>query len=96
MALGTWPDAVPEKYRIPAAAFASGEDVGRFHDVAPQMGLNVFASAGGVIVGVVQSVATSAPVFEDIPGTPSTLVLFVVLLAVLLIRPQGLLGKSER
>jgi len=50
MGLGTWPDAVPEKYRIPPAAFASGEDVGRFKDVAPLMGLNVFASAGGVIV----------------------------------------------
>lgn len=52
------------------------------------------AFLGGVIVGVVQSVATSAPIFEDIPGTPSTLVLFVVLLAVLLVRPQGLLGRA--
>ena len=53
------------------------------------------AFVGGVLVGVVQSVATSAPIFEDIPGTKSTLVLFVVLLAVLLIRPQGLLGKGS-
>ena len=50
MALGTYPDGVPAKYRIPPAAFASGEDVGRFRDVAPQAGLNVFASAGGVVV----------------------------------------------
>ena len=50
MALGTWPDAVPGRFRIPASVFESAEDVGRFHDVAPQMGLNVFASAGGVIV----------------------------------------------
>jgi branched-chain amino acid transport system permease protein len=51
------------------------------------------AFVGGVLVGIIQSVATSAPLFEDIPGTPSTLVVFVVLLAVLVIRPQGLLGK---
>ena len=53
------------------------------------------AFVGGVLVGVVQSVATSAPIFEDIPGTKSTLVLFVVLLGVLLVRPQGLLGKRH-
>jgi branched-chain amino acid transport system permease protein len=51
------------------------------------------AFIGGVLIGIIQSVATSAPLFEDIPGTPSTLVVFLVLLAVLVIRPQGLLGK---
>lgn len=51
------------------------------------------AFVGGVLIGIVQSVATSAPLFEDIPGTKSTLLVFVVLLAVLVIRPQGLLGK---
>jgi branched-chain amino acid transport system permease protein len=51
------------------------------------------AFLGGVLIGIVESVATSAPLFEDIPGTPSTLVVFLVLLAVLVIRPQGLLGK---
>ena len=50
MALGTWPDAVPESLRIGTDRFASPDDVVRFHDVAPAMGLNVFASAGGVIV----------------------------------------------
>lgn len=54
------------------------------------------AFVGGVLIGIVQSVATSAPVFEDIPGTKSTLVVFIVLLVVLLIRPQGLLGKPAR
>jgi branched-chain amino acid transport system permease protein len=58
------------------------------------------AFVGGVLVGVVQSVGTSAPIFQDdgalpIPGNPSTLLLFVVLLAVLLIRPQGLLGRAS-
>jgi len=53
------------------------------------------AFLGGVIVGVVEAVATSAPIFEDIPGTPGTLLVFVVLLIVLLVRPQGLLGKAS-
>ena len=52
------------------------------------------AFVGGVLIGIVQSVATSAPLFEDIPGTKSTLLVFLVLLAVLVIRPQGLFGKQ--
>jgi branched-chain amino acid transport system permease protein len=52
------------------------------------------AFLGGIIVGVVQAVATSAPLFDDIPGTPGTLMVFVVLLVVLAVRPQGLLGRS--
>ncbi|MEJ7582674.1 MAG: branched-chain amino acid ABC transporter permease [Acidimicrobiales bacterium] len=52
------------------------------------------AFVGGIIVGIVQAVATSAPIFNDIPGTPGTLMVFVVLLAVLTVRPQGLLGKA--
>lgn len=52
------------------------------------------AFLGGVIVGVVQAVATSAPLFDDIPGTPGTLMVFLVLLAVLAVRPQGLLGRT--
>ena len=43
---------------------------------------------------IVQSVATSAPIFEDIPGTKSTFVVFIVLLGVLLVRPQGLLREG--
>jgi branched-chain amino acid transport system permease protein len=53
------------------------------------------AFLGGVIVGVVQAVSTSAPIFDDIPGTPGTLMVFLVLLVVLVIRPQGLLGKAS-
>ncbi len=53
------------------------------------------AFLGGVLIGIVQSVATTAPLFEDIPGTKETLVVFVVLLVVLVIRPQGLLGKGS-
>lgn len=50
MTIGRYPDQVPPAYLIPPAAFASTEDVGRFRDVAPQAGLNVVATAGGVIV----------------------------------------------
>ena len=50
MALGTYPDGVPAGDRIAPSVFASTEDVGRFRDVAAPMGLNGFASAGGVIV----------------------------------------------
>jgi hypothetical protein len=50
MTLGRYPDRVPPADLIPPAAFASTEDVGRFRDVAPQAGLNVFATAAGVIV----------------------------------------------
>jgi tetratricopeptide (TPR) repeat protein len=50
MMIGKYPDGVPPQFLIPPSAFQSTEDVGRFVDVAPQAGLNVFASAGGVIV----------------------------------------------
>jgi len=57
------------------------------------------AFVGGVLVGIIQSFATRAEVFGDggaleIPGNPGTLMVFVVLVAVLAVRPQGLLGKS--
>ncbi|HET9600492.1 MAG TPA: branched-chain amino acid ABC transporter permease [Acidimicrobiales bacterium] len=52
------------------------------------------AFLGGVIIGIAQSVAVSAPIFDDVPGNPGTLTVFVVLVAVLAIRPQGLLGKA--
>ncbi len=52
------------------------------------------AFLGGVLVGVIQAVATDAEIFQDIPGTPSTLIVFLVLLGVLVVRPQGLLGKT--
>jgi tetratricopeptide (TPR) repeat protein len=47
---GRYPDKVPPAYLISPATLASKEDVGRFRDVAPQAGLNVVATAGGVIV----------------------------------------------
>jgi tetratricopeptide (TPR) repeat protein len=50
MTLGKYPEGVPDKYLIPPSAFESGEDVGRFVDVAPDVGLNSVSTAGGLIV----------------------------------------------
>ncbi|MGH9147158.1 MAG: FG-GAP-like repeat-containing protein, partial [Vicinamibacterales bacterium] len=50
MTIGQYPHKVPPPYLIPPAAFVSAEDIGHFRDVAPQAGLNVVATAGGVIV----------------------------------------------
>jgi len=50
MTVGKYPAGVPPTHLVPPATFASAEDVGRFRDVAPLAGLDVFATAGGVIV----------------------------------------------
>ena len=50
VALGRYPSGVPEKYLVPASAFESKDDIGRFTDVAGRAGVNVFSLAGGVIV----------------------------------------------
>jgi tetratricopeptide (TPR) repeat protein len=50
MTLGEYPSGVPSKYLLPPSAFASSESVGRFTDVAPACGLNLFAMASGVVV----------------------------------------------
>ncbi len=50
MTLGQHPSGVPPKYLLPLSSFGSGESIGRFTDVAPQAGLNLFAMASGVIV----------------------------------------------
>jgi branched-chain amino acid transport system permease protein len=51
------------------------------------------AFVGGVVVGVAQSLAVSASAFKSIPG-PGSVMVFVLLVAVLTVRPQGLLGKA--
>jgi tetratricopeptide (TPR) repeat protein len=50
MTMGKYPEEVPEKYLIPPAAFESKENVGRFVDVAPDIGVKSFSAAGGLIV----------------------------------------------
>ncbi|MGA8231418.1 MAG: FG-GAP-like repeat-containing protein [Candidatus Acidiferrales bacterium] len=50
MTTGKYPAGVPPKYLLPISLFESKEDVGRFEDVAPQAGLNLFEMAGGLVV----------------------------------------------
>lgn len=50
MTIGEYPDGVPKNYLIPPSTFQSGEPMPRFHDVAPEAGLDTFSMAGGVIV----------------------------------------------
>jgi tetratricopeptide (TPR) repeat protein len=50
MTMGNYPSGVPQKYLLPLDSFTSAEKIGRFTDVAPQAGLNLFAMASGVIV----------------------------------------------
>ncbi|MBS1803954.1 MAG: VCBS repeat-containing protein [Acidobacteria bacterium] len=50
MTLGAYPSGVPKEYLFPEKSFQSSQEVGRFYDAAPAMGLNVFRAAGGVIV----------------------------------------------
>ena len=50
MALGRHPDDVPQDLLIDPKHFASDYDIGRFTDIAPQLGLDAFNLSGGVIV----------------------------------------------
>ncbi len=50
MTLGEYPAAVPKQYLLPPESFHSQEDLGRFKDVAPAAGLNLFSMAAGVSV----------------------------------------------
>jgi tetratricopeptide (TPR) repeat protein len=49
MMAGTYPEGVPKDALIPPSVFASKEDLGRFRDVAPAAGLDVYGTAGGAI-----------------------------------------------
>ena len=50
MTLGKYPAGVPQQYLIPPSTFESTEDVGRFVDVAPAAGINLYSMSGGLIV----------------------------------------------
>jgi hypothetical protein len=72
MTLGEYPAGVPAAYLIPEQSFHSKESIGRFTDVAPSAGLNVFRQAGGVIVddfdndGLLDIVVSSMDVCDPI------------------------------
>ncbi len=50
MTLGRYPGGVPKAYLLAPPLFASAEDIGRFRDVAPKAGLDLFSMAAGIIV----------------------------------------------
>ena len=47
MQAGVYPDDVPARHLIPPQRFTSRADVGRFHDIAPALGLDTLDQAGG-------------------------------------------------
>jgi hypothetical protein len=50
MTLGTWPDEVPEPYRIAPSTFASDAEFPRFHDIARELGVSGFTTSGGIAI----------------------------------------------
>ncbi len=50
MTLGQYPEKVPKQHLIPPSALESKENIGRFVDVAPQLGLGKMGISGGAIV----------------------------------------------
>jgi tetratricopeptide (TPR) repeat protein len=50
MTLGKYPAGVPKEYLIPPSIFESPDSVGRFVDVAPEAGINLYSLSGGLIV----------------------------------------------
>jgi len=50
MTIGKYPEGVPAKYVIPPSAFASEQNIGRFTDVAPAVGIASVSMGGGAII----------------------------------------------
>jgi hypothetical protein len=50
MTIGKYPAGVPAQHLIPPSLFESTEDIGRFVDVAPAAGINLYSMSGGLIV----------------------------------------------
>jgi FG-GAP-like repeat/ASPIC and UnbV len=50
MTLGSYPDGVPERQRIPPAVFAPDYPLPRFDNVAKDMGLEIFGISGGAVL----------------------------------------------
>lgn len=59
-------------------------------------GMNSLPGAfiGGAVIGVAESIALKSSAFAGIPS-PDTFIVFLILLAVLIARPQGILGKAS-
>jgi hypothetical protein len=50
MTLGQYPDKISPRFLIPLKPFASEYDIGRFTDIAAELGVNRFSMAGGAIM----------------------------------------------
>lgn len=50
MTVGGYPEQVPKPYLIPPEAFQSAEEMPRFTNIAPHLGLDTFDLSGGTIV----------------------------------------------
>ncbi len=50
MTLGTYPDSVPEAWRVPPAALMAEDDIGRFVDIAKLVGVDVRGLSGGAVM----------------------------------------------
>ncbi len=50
MTIGGYPEQVPKAYLIPRTAFESDENIPRFMNIAPKLGLDTFDLSGGAIV----------------------------------------------
>ncbi len=74
MALGDYPDGIPERFVIPVPTNGSGNAIERFVDVAPELGVDTFNLCGAVITedsdndGFIDIVTST-----DDPGGPITM-----------------------
>ena len=50
MTVGGYPARVPKPYLLPSAAFQSAEEMPRFTNIAPHLGLDTFDLSGGAII----------------------------------------------
>ena len=50
MTIGGYPEQVPKRYLLPPEAFQSTEEMPRFTNIAPHLGLDTFDLSGGAIV----------------------------------------------
>ena len=49
MTLGAYPEQVPEQYLLPPETFSSTDQIPRFNNIAPALGLDTFDNSGGAI-----------------------------------------------
>ena len=50
MTIGAYPERVPKPYLLPPEAFQSAEEMPRFTNIAPHLGLDTFDLSGGAII----------------------------------------------